>query len=139
MSGEHAADQEQIQEERDNIKECPTIHAQAPEEVYQVRTNVFENISAGQDAYQIVVSEPGHLFAAKDIAAEARSTQWMGQICAASLQQLSRDRSHVAVEKDMEPQNEMGEEFKDRYGAGYKLKPANHSEAHSSSGSRKRL
>jgi hypothetical protein len=139
MSGEHAAEQEQIQEEKDDIKECPTIGVQASEQVDQVRTNVFENVSTAKDAYQIIVAEPRDLISAKHIAAGARSTQWLGQITADSLQQLSRDRGHVTVEKDMEPQSGIDEGYNDRYGAGYKLKPANHSEAHSSSGSRKRL
>jgi hypothetical protein len=124
MSGEHAAEQERIQEEKESIKQCLAVCAQASEQVDKDRINVVEDVSSAQDAHQVVVATLGDLISAKRINAEARSAQWLGQMSDASLQQLSRDRGRVAMEKAMETQSGMVEEFEDRYGAGYKLSSA---------------
>ena len=124
MSGEHAAEQERLQEEKDSVKQCLAICSQASEQVGQVRTNVFEDVSTAQDAHQVAVATLGDLISARRVTAGVGSTQWLGQMSDASLQQLSRDRGHVAMDKYMQPQNGMVEQFEDRYGAGYKLSSA---------------
>jgi hypothetical protein len=50
----------------------------------------------------MVVARLGDLISARLVTAGVRSTQWLGQMSDASLQQLSRDRGGVAMEKDME-------------------------------------
>jgi chromosome segregation ATPase len=124
MSGEQAAEQERIQEEKDCIKQCLAICAQASEQADQVRTNVFEDVSTAQDAHQLVVATLGDLISARRVTAGVRSTQWLGQMSDDTVQQLSRDRGRVTMEKATEPQSGMVEEFEDRYGAGYKLSSA---------------
>ena len=57
MSDEDAAERKQVQEEWDSTKQCLTICAQASEHVDQVRTNVFEDVSAAQDAHQVIVAQ----------------------------------------------------------------------------------
>jgi hypothetical protein len=68
------------------------VCAQASEHVDKVRTNVFEDVSAAQDAHQLIVSTFGDLISAKQVTAGAGATQWLGQISDATLQQLTRSR-----------------------------------------------
>ena len=92
MSDEDAAERRQVQEEWDSTKRCLTIYAQASEYVDQVRTNVFENVSAAQDAHQVIVATLGDLISATRVTADVGATQWLGQMSDTALQQLSRDR-----------------------------------------------
>lgn len=80
-------------------KQCLAICAQASKQVDSVRTIVFEDVSAAQDAHHAVVATLEDLVLARYVTAAARSTQWLGQMSDATLQQLSRNRSRVAVEK----------------------------------------
>ena len=86
------AEREQVREEIDSAKECLVVCAQASEHVDKVRTNVFEDVSAAQDAHQLIVSTFGDLISAKRVTADAGATQWLGQISDAALQQLTRSR-----------------------------------------------
>jgi hypothetical protein len=124
MSDEIEAERERVQEEKDSIKQCLSICAQASEQVDKVQTNVFEDVSSAQEAHQVIVSTLGDLISATRVSAGVRATQWLGQMSDATLQQLSRDRgvpNSGATEKAMEQQGEMVAKFQDQYGAGHKL------------------
>lgn len=97
---------------------------QASEQADEVRTNIFEDVSAAQDAHQLIVATLGDLISAKRVTAGVRSTQWLGQMADATLQQLSRDRGRVAMEKATESYNGTVGQFEDRYGTDYKLDAA---------------
>jgi hypothetical protein len=118
LSNEDAAERKQVQEEWDSIKQCLTICAQASEHVDQVRTNVFENVSAAQDAHQVIVATFGDLLSAKQVTAEVGATQWLGQMSDTILQQLSRDRGidlsgRLATGKATEQQIQVVAKFED--------------------------
>jgi Fungal N-terminal domain of STAND proteins len=120
------AERQQVQEEMESIKQCLAICAQASEQTEQVRTNDLEDISAAQDAHQLIVATLGDLISAKRVTAGLAATQWLGQMSDATIQQLSRDRgievrNRAAVEKVMQPQSELGTKFVDNYGTGHKL------------------
>ena len=117
---EDTAERKRLQEELDSIKQCLAICTQASEKADQVRTNVFEDVSAAKDAHQLIISTLGDLVLAKQVTAGLGSDQWLGQMADATVQQLSRDRVDIrgraATDKGAEPQK-----FADQYGAGYKL------------------
>jgi hypothetical protein len=117
---EDTAERKRLQEEFDSIKQCLAICTQASEKADQVRTNVFEDVSAAKDAHQLIISTLGDLVLAKQVTAGLGADQWLGQMADATVQQLSRDRVDIrgraATDKGAEPQK-----FADQYGAGYKL------------------
>ena len=78
MSDDDAAERERVQEERDSTKQCLTICAQASEHVGQVRTIVFEDVSAAQGAHQVIVATFRDLISAKRVTAGVGATQWLG-------------------------------------------------------------
>jgi len=112
----------QIQEELDSIKQCLAICAQASEQMEKVRTNVFEDVLAAQDAHQVIVASLGDLISAKRVTAERGATQWLGEMSEASLRQLSQDRlaALVTQQKCKKVQVPTDERFEDQYGAGQK-------------------
>lgn len=118
--GEDTAERKRVQEEIDSIKQCLAVCTQASEKADQVRTNVFEDVSAAKDAHQLIISTLGDLILAKQVTAGLRADQWLGQVSDTTVQQLSRDRVDIrgraATDKGGEPQK-----FADQYGAGYKL------------------
>ena len=116
ISVEDAVERDRIQEEKDSTKQCLTICAQASQNVNQVRTHVFEDISADRDAHQVIVPTSGDLIVAKRISAGAGATQWLGQMPDTVLQQLSRDRGvdvpgRAATEMDTGKQIEITAKF----------------------------
>jgi hypothetical protein len=126
ISGEDAAERERVQEEKESIKQCLSICAEASQQVKEPRTNVFGEVSAGIDSHQVIVATLGDLISAIRVTAGDRGTQWLGQMSDGSLQQLSRDRrienpDSVATEEATEPRTETVTKFEGHYGAGYKL------------------
>jgi len=93
-------------------------------QVDNVRTNVFEDVSAAQYSHQIIVSTNGDLISATRVSAETAATQWAGQMSEDTLQQLSRDRgsSSAVPPKGGGPQDQKAASFEDCYGAGQTLK-----------------
>jgi TolA-binding protein len=81
-----------MQAEIESAKECLAVCAQASEHADKVRTNAFEDVSAAQDAHQVIVSTLGDLISAKRVTAGVGATQWLGQMSDATLQQLARGR-----------------------------------------------
>lgn len=127
VSVEAATEREKVQEEKDSTKQCLTICAQASQHVDQVRTHVFEDISADRDSHQVIISTSGDLIVAKRITAGVGATQWLGQISDAVIEQLSRDRGldvsgRTATGNGKEKQIEITAKFQDQFGAGHKLR-----------------
>lgn len=123
ISVEAATEREKVQEEKDSTKQCLTICAQASQHVDQVRTHVFEDISADRDSHQVIISTSGDLIVAKRITAGVGATQWLGQMSDAVIQQLSRDRrldvsGRAASGSGKEKQIEITAKFQDQFGAG---------------------
>ena len=127
VSDEDAAELERVQEEKDSIKQCLSICAEASDQVKGTRTTVFEEVSVGEDSHQIIVASLGDLIWAKRVTAGNRVDQWLGQMSDATIQELSRVRGRVKPDSAArgnaaEPRQETGANFEGSYGAGYKLK-----------------
>ena len=58
---------------------------QASERVNEVRTNIFEEVSAARDAHQVIISTVGDLISARRVTAEVGATQCLGQMDNATL------------------------------------------------------
>jgi hypothetical protein len=54
--------------------------------------NVFENIVAEEDVFQLIGSANGHPTSAKSISAKAHTTQCFGDVSDSTFQQISKDR-----------------------------------------------
>jgi hypothetical protein len=119
-SSKQATELERIEEEKESIKQCLAICAQASREADQDRTNVFEDISMADDGHQVLVSTIGDLISAKRVSAGARSMQLLGQMSDDSVQQLSRNCGHIGTEKATEPQTVIATQFEYRHGGGVK-------------------
>jgi len=62
--------------------------------------NVFENIVAEEDVFQLIGSANGHPTSAKSISAKARTTQCFGDVSDSTFQQISKDRSAKAEQDE---------------------------------------
>lgn len=127
LTNEDAAELEWVQEEKESIKQCLSICADASQQVNQPRTNVFGDVSVGRDGQQVIVATLGDLISAKKVTAGDRGTQWLGQMSDLSLQQLSRARrieKYGSPPTEEETRSRAGSDaaFEGSYGAGYKLK-----------------
>lgn len=128
ISVEDAAERDRMQEEKDSTKQCLTICAQASQHVDQVRTHVFEDVSADRDSHQVIISTSGDLIVAKRIRAGVGATQWLGQMSDAVTEQLSQYRGldvscgRAATGNGKEKQMEITAKFQDQFGAGHKLR-----------------
>jgi hypothetical protein len=80
-----------MEAEAKSIRERLAYFSQASARSEQYRVNVFEDISAGEDSHQVIVSTVGDLISAKRITGGDRSVHLMGQMSDAALQQLSQD------------------------------------------------
>jgi hypothetical protein len=124
--GTDAAEQRRVQEEKESTEQCLSICAEASQHIKDPRTNVFGDVTAGEDSHQVIVATLGDLVSAKRVTAGNRGAQWLGQMSDASLQQLSKARmiekpDSVATEQAIEPGAELVAKFEGNYGAGYKL------------------
>lgn len=54
--------------------------------------NVFENITAGEDVFQLIGSANGHPTSAKSISAKSQSTQCFGDVSDSTFQQILKNR-----------------------------------------------
>lgn len=125
MSDQDIAEQKEVQEEMDCIKQSLSASAEVSDEENKIRINVFEEVSAAEDAHQVVISTNGDLILAKRVTAAVRARQWLGQMTDLSLQQLSQARGidladRATTDKAVEPETERAVNF-DQYGAGYML------------------
>jgi chromosome segregation ATPase len=124
ISDEVEAERERVQQERDSVTQCLSICAKASEQVDKVQTNVFEDVSAAEEAHQVIVATLGDLISATRVNAGARADQWLGQMSDDTVLQLSRDRgmaNRASRERALEQESGMLAKFEDLYGAGYRL------------------
>ena len=93
------------------------------EQIGEVRTNVFEDVSASQSSHQIILSTNGDVISARRVTAVSGSAQWLGQICDSTVRQLSRDRTsgNIADQGAEGAQERVVARFTGSYGAGQKL------------------
>lgn len=83
---------EQTLREVESNKQCLAVCAHASEEVRQLRTNTFENVSVGEGAHQVIVATLGDLISAQRVTAAVGAKQWLGQMSDTTLQQLLTSR-----------------------------------------------
>src|ERR1700722_15754927 len=86
-----AAERERILEKKEATKQCLITRAKASKQVHRARTNVFKDVSAAEDAHQVIVATLGDLISAKRVTARIGATQWLGQTSDATLQRLSQN------------------------------------------------
>lgn len=77
----------------ENLNHCRSILEKREAEVQQERTLRFENISSKDQAIQVIRSTSGTPLWAKDINAEARSFQILGDSPAAAIERLAENHS----------------------------------------------
>ncbi|PGH21291.1 hypothetical protein AJ80_03341 [Polytolypa hystricis UAMH7299] len=121
MSDEDAAELKLIQEQKESLTQCLEICTGANDTVEKARINVFEDVVSGDNSYQLVVSTIGDLMAGKHIITGSDSVQGLGQMSDDTVQQLIHGRSDRAREKEKTAASNDENEFKDRWGTGYKL------------------
>lgn len=117
-SNEFEQDRVRLLKEIDTAKQCLEVCNMAADQASRQRVHVFGDISAEDNSQQIIVSTVGDLLNAKNIKVGNFSSQLLGSMTDASLQQLSMDRttqytSTHSRERDPSPN--------DKYGPGYKL------------------
>jgi len=123
---QHTAKMDRIAQEMESIKACLTVCVQASKHIETMRSNVFEDISAAQHAYQVIASTLGEVISAKRVTAESGAIQILTQTSDATLLQLARSRG-IDLSCHEGPARRDGEEaegnvgFSDRYGGGRKL------------------
>ena len=116
-----APDQQRMREDLDSVQRCLSICVGAAEEVASERVNVFEDVSMADDGHQLIVSTMGDLISAKRVTIGSRSTQWLGQMSDATVQQLSQHQSYQNGTSDEQAQVIPGTRFENRHGTGRKL------------------
>ncbi|KAJ5202929.1 hypothetical protein N7449_005008 [Penicillium cf. viridicatum] len=70
--------------------------------------NLFENITADEDVFQLIGSSNGHITTARSVSAKAYTTQCLGDVSDSTLQQISIDRCHNAERKCVKQQQHSG-------------------------------
>jgi hypothetical protein len=106
---------------RDDMKQCLSVCTQASEQVEQVRVNVAEDMSAGPNAFQVVVSTLDALLSAKRVTVETGGRQVVGQMSDDSFQQLLRVEGmarRAATDTAVGQQNHVVKKFEGQYGVG---------------------
>jgi hypothetical protein len=79
-------------EEVEDVEQCLEVCADASERVRNTKMNEFEDVSAAQDAHQMIVLTLGHLVSATRVTAGVGATQCLGQMSDTTLQQLLSSR-----------------------------------------------
>ena len=86
------AELQRLREERDDAQLGVRVCQEASQHLSQTRVNVFEDVSAAQDARQAIVSTSGDVICAKRVSAGVGATQVLGTVSDASFQLLLRSR-----------------------------------------------
>ncbi len=68
-------------------------------ELANERRNIFENIVAEENAFQLIASTNGRATTARSVTAKAYTTQYMGNMSNTTIQQISADRSGISEKK----------------------------------------
>ncbi|KAL6902434.1 hypothetical protein GGI43DRAFT_339033 [Trichoderma evansii] len=120
-SHEFEQDQARILKDIDTAKQCLEVCNMAADQASRQRVHVFGDVTAEDNAHQLIVSTVGDLLNAKNIKAGNYSVQWLGSMTDASLQQLSMDRAAQyapgPLRRDISPDG--------KYGPGYTLNDKN--------------
>ncbi|KAL7922509.1 hypothetical protein ACQKWADRAFT_292648 [Trichoderma austrokoningii] len=117
-STEVEQDRARLLGEIDIAKQCLEVCNMAADQASKQRVHEFGDVSAEDNSHQIIVSTVGDLLNAKSVKVGNFSTQWLGSMTDASLQQLSSDR---AAQYNSANARENDPVFRDRYGSGYRL------------------
>lgn len=117
-SDEFEQDRVRLLKEIDTAKQCLEVCNMAADQASRQRAHVFGDVSAEDNSQQIIVSTVGDLLNAKNIKVGSFSSQWLGSMTDASLQQLSMDRTAQYVGINA---RESDPSFGGRYGSGYRL------------------
>ena len=64
-------------------------------ELENERRNIFENIDADENVFQLIASTNGYTMTARSVTAKAYATQCMGDMSETTIQQISADRGAV--------------------------------------------
>jgi len=125
MADQDAAERKSVPEQLDSIMQSLRTFVEASHAVNNPRTNVFEEVSATEDAHQVVVSTNEDLVSAKQLTASGRARQWLGQMHDDSLQLLTQAQGidladRATTDNAVEAETERAANF-DQYGAGYRL------------------
>lgn len=76
------------------------------------RRNIFENIVAEENAFQLIASANGHTTTARSVTAKAYATQYMGNMSNTTIQQISADRGGISEKErsnhNLQPRNFSG-------------------------------
>lgn len=130
-SASGAEETAQRDEDLASIQECLSICRSAEEEASSKHVNIFEDVSAGDDCEQTIVSTFGDLISAKRVKIGARSSQILGQMTDESLQSMSsRSTSRPNMGEQLRSGSQKNGHSTDnneqnhgvgRYGLGYRL------------------
>lgn len=94
-------EQRELQEEVESTEESLAICHEASTQANEVRMNIYENISVGDDSQQLIVTLKD-LISAKRIKAGSRALQILGQITPSSLEHVCRRHNGSVGEEDNE-------------------------------------
>lgn len=114
-SGPKSTDKRDLTEEINSLQKSIDICNDASREADRNRTNIFEEISMGEEGRQVIASTVGDLIFAKQIKVGSRSLQVMGQMSDVTIQQATQPGSTVDGKEGFEIP---GEGFEGRHGAG---------------------
>ncbi|KAM0523190.1 hypothetical protein ACHAPE_001683 [Trichoderma viride] len=117
-SNEFEQDRVRLLKEIDIAKQCLEVCNMAADQASRQRAHVFGDVSAEDNSQQIIVSTVGDLLNAKNVKVGNFSSQWLGSMTDASLQQLSIDRTAQYANIDA---REGDPSFGGKYGSGYRL------------------
>lgn len=117
-SNEFEQDRTRLLQEIDIAKQCLEVCNMAADQASRQKVHVFGDISAEDNSQQILVSTVGDLLNAKNVKVGNFSSQWLGSMTDASLQQLSMDRTAQYANIDA---RESDPSFGGKYGSGYRL------------------
>lgn len=121
-----SAENRQLREDIESLTQCLKVCKQASEHASQARVNIFEDVSAAEDADQVIVSTFGDLISAKQVSASRGAIQWLGGMSDDSLKEMIRQRGmtspgRVREVESPKRQNNGVLTFQDQYGHGHKL------------------
>lgn len=118
--------QQQLEEDRlrllkeiDTARQCLEVCNLAADQASRQRVHVFGDVSADDNSHQVIVSTVGDLLNVKSVRVDHYSTQWLGSMTDASLQQLSTDRATSYSPSPVKSEDDPA--FRGKYGFGHKL------------------
>ncbi|KAL7945401.1 hypothetical protein V8C42DRAFT_345007 [Trichoderma barbatum] len=125
LSTEVSLPPRQVEEDRlrllkeiDTARQCLEVCNLAADQASRQRVHVFGDVSAEHNSHQVIVSTVGDLLNVKSVRVVDFSTQWLGSMSDASLQQLSTDR---ATAYSPSKEDEHDPSFGGKYGPGNRL------------------